>query len=84
MFATIISVTVCYTGQVNEKGDLKMSQSLRICLIYISFGSLFFVTILCCDGVGIFQRCFVVATTDKFCTTVAMLLFPAVLISFNP
>lgn len=27
MFATLISVMVCYTGQVNEKDDLKMSQA---------------------------------------------------------
>lgn len=52
MFATLISVTVCYTGQVNEKDDLEGNQSLRICLINISFGSPFFVTILCRD-VGI-------------------------------
>ena len=53
MFAPFISVTVCYTGQVNEKDDLEMSQSLRICLINISFGTPFFTRILYRDGVGI-------------------------------
>ena len=39
MFATLISVKVCNTEQVNEKDDLKMSQSLRLCLINILSGS---------------------------------------------
>lgn len=54
MFAPLISVMVCYTGQVNEKDDLEMSQSLRICIINISVGTTFFTMILSWDGVGIF------------------------------
>lgn len=53
MFAPFISVMVCYTGQVNEKDDLEMSQSLRICIINISVGTTFFTMILSWDSVGI-------------------------------